>query len=234
MSASLGFAGLENVLYVLGSGSSGIFVAFLRAIMSVPLHCTTGIVIGTGLGLRKFGEGAKAVQPWWRVLRFPVFIHGAFNFCLTSGVHWASFAGGSLAITLLFGFMAFCVFFLSFVYSLAVWAREDFIAVPCCFEWCLTCPLQGTLCPWTDKTREQVNQLQIDRSMRNSGVPFGAQQQGVQMQSGVSQVAPEMARIVVPENAQPGQTIEIMISGRRMCIVLPAGAQPGQTLDIQV
>jgi hypothetical protein len=235
LAGSLGFAALENVLYVLGAGSSGVMVAFLRAIMTVPLHCTTGIVIGTGLGLRKFGVGPKADQPWWKVLRFPVFIHGSFNFCLISGPYWATmFFGGSMVIAFLFVFMAFTVFFLSFIYSLAVWAREDFIAVPCCVESCLTCPLQGTLCPWTAETREQVRHLQIARATIHNGVlPVGVQneQQGTQM---VNVKSTHTFRIQVPPDAVPGQTITVEANGRLMNVELPLNSHPGQTLDVEL
>jgi hypothetical protein len=50
---ALGFAGLENVFYVV---SGGISVGIARAITAVPLHYFTGIVMGYYVGISKFND----------------------------------------------------------------------------------------------------------------------------------------------------------------------------------
>lgn len=75
--AAAGFAVVENVLYVY----SGSFVVGVgRAIVSLPLHCLTGIIIGLRLGRRRFIEPEQ--WPWYRVLVIPVFLHGTFDYML--------------------------------------------------------------------------------------------------------------------------------------------------------
>ena len=53
---ALGFAGLENVFYVV---SGGVSVGVARAITAIPLHYFTGIVMGYYIGLSKFNESKK-------------------------------------------------------------------------------------------------------------------------------------------------------------------------------
>ena len=50
VAVSLGFAALENVLYVFDGGFE---VAVMRAIFSVPGHCANGVIMGCFFGLAK-------------------------------------------------------------------------------------------------------------------------------------------------------------------------------------
>ncbi|MBL4632977.1 MAG: PrsW family intramembrane metalloprotease, partial [Kofleriaceae bacterium] len=54
--ASLGFATLENILYV---SDGGYTVALLRALTAVPGHALTGAFVGYFIGQAKFGEGSS-------------------------------------------------------------------------------------------------------------------------------------------------------------------------------
>lgn len=78
--ASLGFATLENVLYVL---EGGITIAIVRAFVSVPAHAMFSGVMGYYIGKAKF-----APAPWisrkllWKGFGFGVLYHGLFNFLL--------------------------------------------------------------------------------------------------------------------------------------------------------
>lgn len=82
--ASLGFATLENVLYVVGLFDVG--VAFARAILSVPLHCVCGVFMGYyyGMAHRYKAMGINAEANRNRLLAFviPVVIHGLYDFAL--------------------------------------------------------------------------------------------------------------------------------------------------------
>jgi len=77
---ALGFATVENVLYVQRGGVS---VAVLRACVSVPLHMSTGLLIGCMLGFRRFLN-----RPWHCpvVLAGSVLIHGFYDWFLFTGI----------------------------------------------------------------------------------------------------------------------------------------------------
>jgi len=59
VSASLGFAVLENILYVMSGGFS---VGILRALTAVPMHCAFGVLMGLQYGQDRFA-GEPQVQP---------------------------------------------------------------------------------------------------------------------------------------------------------------------------
>jgi RsiW-degrading membrane proteinase PrsW (M82 family)/GNAT superfamily N-acetyltransferase len=80
---SMGFATLENVLYVsrysgLGQGYQ---IAFLRMFTAVPAHATFGVLMGYYLGKAKFDAVNK--NRWLLAgLFWPVLFHGAYDYCL--------------------------------------------------------------------------------------------------------------------------------------------------------
>ncbi len=95
--ASLGFAALENVLYVIEGGMS---TGFVRAILSVPGHAIWGIMMGYYLGKAKFtGPGWGKVVSWLAALALPVLLHGLFD--LFNLVHY------EIAFYLLFPLFAY-------------------------------------------------------------------------------------------------------------------------------
>ena len=55
-SVSLGFATVENILYLL---SFGIDTAFIRALLPVSSHALFGVVMGYYLGKAKFSQDRK-------------------------------------------------------------------------------------------------------------------------------------------------------------------------------
>jgi len=81
---SMGFAIVENVLYVT---SGGITTAILRAITAVPGHCIFAIFMGHYYGEAKVCEarGNIAGMDKYQRLAFmvPVLIHGFYDFCLS-------------------------------------------------------------------------------------------------------------------------------------------------------
>ena len=86
VAVALGFAALENVLYVF---DGGIEVAISRAIFAVPGHAADGVVMGCFFGLaRKYEvEGFKNKAFTNRVcaLVFPILEHGIYDFSLSTG-----------------------------------------------------------------------------------------------------------------------------------------------------
>ncbi|HNQ68129.1 MAG TPA: PrsW family glutamic-type intramembrane protease [Bacteroidales bacterium] len=81
---SMGFALVENIMYVFGGGLQ---VGALRMITAVPAHAIFGIAMGYYLGLAKF-------NPWKRstylVLAFivPWLMHGFYDFVIMAGIEW--------------------------------------------------------------------------------------------------------------------------------------------------
>ncbi|MBL3593065.1 MAG: PrsW family intramembrane metalloprotease [Synergistaceae bacterium] len=81
---SLGFATLENVIY-LAVALNPWAVAGLRAFLPVPLHALCGLFMGYEAARQKMtGEPSRPVP----ILFLPVLAHGAFNLALMSGREW--------------------------------------------------------------------------------------------------------------------------------------------------
>ena len=91
--ASLGFATLENILYVFEGGFS---VAVMRAILSVPGHCIFGVFMGVYYGIAKGNELRGNMEAMKVNLRkafwIPVAIHGFYDFCLMANLELALLA----------------------------------------------------------------------------------------------------------------------------------------------
>lgn len=79
---SLGFATVENCLYVFFGG--GISTALLRAVLSVPGHVFFGVFMGYYYGLARMNKNLKKSTLFYLIMSFilPVFLHGTFDFCL--------------------------------------------------------------------------------------------------------------------------------------------------------
>ena len=80
VSSALGFAALENVLYVF---DNGLATGLMRAVLSIPLHGICGIFMGIYMGQAKLCEcrddrkGKKAFLR--RAIWVPTFIHGIYD-----------------------------------------------------------------------------------------------------------------------------------------------------------
>ncbi|MFM7682650.1 MAG: PrsW family glutamic-type intramembrane protease [Bacteroidota bacterium] len=76
---SLGFALIENILYVF---QGGLVVAFSRAILAVPGHGLDGVLMGYYFSLARFHEGEKRKEFMIKALVVPIIFHGAYDFLL--------------------------------------------------------------------------------------------------------------------------------------------------------
>ena len=85
---SLGFAAVENVMYVLSNGFS---TAVLRAIFSIPGHAMFGVVMGVGFGTAKWMENLGQKQQARNLLKrswlTAAVLHGFYDFLLV-GFGW--------------------------------------------------------------------------------------------------------------------------------------------------
>lgn len=85
--ASLGFATVENIMYVFTHFSSNPYVGLYRGLLSVPAHALLGVTMGYYLSLAKFSYNQNFERVYLRkALLIPAFLHGLFNFILMSDV----------------------------------------------------------------------------------------------------------------------------------------------------
>ncbi|WP_048602338.1 glutamic-type intramembrane protease PrsW [Rubeoparvulum massiliense] len=87
VAVSLGFATLENFLYLVLNGVS---LAFLRALLPVSGHALFGVLMGYYLGKSKFHQNPKYRRYYLLIaLLLPVLLHGTFDFIiLSSSSNW--------------------------------------------------------------------------------------------------------------------------------------------------
>lgn len=94
VSVSMGFAILENIMYVLDHGLS---VAITRALISIPGHACFAVTMGVFYGQAKLNErleNRRALKTdLFMAVFLPVLMHGFFDFCLScdSGLYTALF-----------------------------------------------------------------------------------------------------------------------------------------------
>jgi protease PrsW len=81
---SLGFATVENIMYVT---DGGIHTALVRAITAVPAHAIFGITMGYYFGIaRRYPELRKVYIR--RALWVPIVLHGIYDFILMVEIAW--------------------------------------------------------------------------------------------------------------------------------------------------
>ena len=87
VTASLGFATVENIVYVLDGGFG---TAISRALFSVPGHTIFAIYMGYYYGLARHAEAYNdsrlTKKHLKKALFVPVMIHGFYDFCLDTGM----------------------------------------------------------------------------------------------------------------------------------------------------
>ena len=113
--ASLGFAILENILYV---ASGGIGTGILRAFTAIPLHCTVGVIMGAlyakGREAAYAGDHAGMVgfMAWAYIV--PVFIHGLYDYLVMAASYgYISEAWVFLILGVMYVLSIFLIFYCS-------------------------------------------------------------------------------------------------------------------------
>jgi RsiW-degrading membrane proteinase PrsW (M82 family) len=92
---SLGFAAVENILYVFGNGHG---TGIMRAFTAVPAHAIFGITMGFYFGMAKFYVKQQSLLKL-KAFFYPVLLHGIYNFILFTGAGWLTIV--------FFGFLVF-------------------------------------------------------------------------------------------------------------------------------
>jgi RsiW-degrading membrane proteinase PrsW (M82 family) len=98
VAVSLGFATIENILYLL---ANGIEHAVTRALLPVSSHALFGVIMGFYIGKAKFTEGSKAKLVLLSLF-LPFILHGSYDFILISQENW---------LLIIFPFMIFLWWF---------------------------------------------------------------------------------------------------------------------------
>ena len=80
ITASLGFAALENVLYVT---RGGLPVAVARMLLAVPAHALFGAFMGYYVGRAKFSPGRETYYLTYALL-IPILLHGTYDILLST------------------------------------------------------------------------------------------------------------------------------------------------------
>jgi len=88
---SMGFATLENILYVFNS-DSGLMTGILRMFTAVPAHATFGILMGYFLGKAKFSQHKSMFFTLIALITATIF-HGSYDYFLFVGKVEGAWAG---------------------------------------------------------------------------------------------------------------------------------------------
>jgi RsiW-degrading membrane proteinase PrsW (M82 family) len=83
VAVALGFATLENVLFV---ARLGLRVAWMRALFAVPAHALFGATMGYYAGRAKFDRGGKLWRDRALCLFAPTVFHGSYDYALHRGM----------------------------------------------------------------------------------------------------------------------------------------------------
>ncbi len=98
---SLGFATVENIMYVMEAGYQ---TAMLRALTAVPAHAIFGITMGYYFGVARIYEELRR-DYLWRAFLVPLLLHGIYDFIIMLEVELLLFVFvGYLVYLYFFGF----------------------------------------------------------------------------------------------------------------------------------
>jgi RsiW-degrading membrane proteinase PrsW (M82 family) len=103
---SMGFALVENVLYVMKGGMG---VAIMRAILAVPGHMLFAVPMGYYLSISKFEPANEAKKHIALSLIIPILLHGTYDFLLFY-MEAKSKINSSIVVPLFLVFIAFEIY----------------------------------------------------------------------------------------------------------------------------
>lgn len=83
----MGFAGVENILYLISAEDEWISVGIARALMSVPMHYFFAVIMGAFFSLGWFDKKNRKVY-MTAALILPIIVHGAYDtLCCSIGLN---------------------------------------------------------------------------------------------------------------------------------------------------
>ena len=90
--SALGFATVENIMYIGFQFTGNYYVGILRGVLSVPAHVLFAITMGYYLSLSRFAtDPTEKKQYFMRSLLVPIVLHGLFNFILMAQIPYGLF-----------------------------------------------------------------------------------------------------------------------------------------------
>ncbi|WDV44873.1 PrsW family glutamic-type intramembrane protease [Clostridiaceae bacterium M8S5] len=85
--SALGFALVENIIYVAFRFTTNPHIGIYRGLLSVPAHTLFAVTMGYYLSLSKFADNKKEAREFMtKSLVVPIIFHGLFNFILMSNI----------------------------------------------------------------------------------------------------------------------------------------------------
>lgn len=85
--SALGFATVENIIYVVFRYTGNYYVGIMRGLLSVPGHMLFGVTMGYYLSLSKYTEEPNLKEHYYKMsLIIPAFLHGLFNFIIMAQI----------------------------------------------------------------------------------------------------------------------------------------------------
>jgi protease PrsW len=83
--SALGFATIENIIYVFTGGDDAVGVALARSLTAIPSHIADGVIMGYGMGRAKAVAGTPKEKEWLAIgLGGAILLHGAYDFLLVT------------------------------------------------------------------------------------------------------------------------------------------------------
>jgi len=87
---SLGFATVENIIYILYEDPTSAFeVGVIRSIISVPAHMMFGVIMGYYISKYKFTDCKSKKRNLILAIILPILLHGVFDFILMIQYRWS-------------------------------------------------------------------------------------------------------------------------------------------------
>ena len=88
---SLGFATVENIIYILFEDPTSVFqVSIIRAIISIPAHMMFAIIMGYYISKYKFNSSKSKPKTYLIIsIIVPILLHGIFDFILMIPYRWS-------------------------------------------------------------------------------------------------------------------------------------------------
>lgn len=85
--SALGFATIENIMYIVFRFSNNPYIGLYRGILSVPAHSIFAVTMGYYLSLGRFAKSRdEELMYLKKSLYIPIVLHGTFNFILMAEI----------------------------------------------------------------------------------------------------------------------------------------------------
>ncbi|MCT4620122.1 MAG: PrsW family glutamic-type intramembrane protease [Marinisporobacter sp.] len=85
--SALGFATVENIMYVVFRFATNPYIGLYRGILSVPVHMLFGVTMGYYLSLAKYARHEQIRKNYLKkALLIPAILHGIFDFILMANI----------------------------------------------------------------------------------------------------------------------------------------------------